>query len=80
MKPIEVKNLRRLFDLFDLDEGGTLDATELRTVLAVMGKPNIDECIAEMDEDNVGEVQYDEFLHWFATQGKFFCSYALRIW
>ena len=55
------QDLREVFDLVDADGGGTLDREEI-AVLAdfftekPMSEAQIDEAMAEMDDDNSGEV------------------------
>jgi hypothetical protein len=65
----EVK-LRKLFDEIDLDGGGTLDREEVAALAIRMGSPltdvELDEAMADMDEDGSGDVDFGELKSWFA--------------
>jgi class 3 adenylate cyclase/Ca2+-binding EF-hand superfamily protein len=54
----------------DCDGNGTLDRDEMFEVLTKMGEKDIDmdKVMAEVDEDNSGEVDFDEFRKWFFLQ------------
>ena len=63
----QLKHLRILFDNFDLNGSGTIDAEELRAVFHAMGHEEMnDKDFAELweqaDVDKSGEIDFDEFL------------------
>eukprot|EP00775_Hariotina_reticulata_P006036 gene6036-6274_t len=62
----EVKQLKEVFDLMDKDKGGTLSAEEVHELLQLLGmKMRLDEVqqmIFEIDRDNSGTVDFEEFL------------------
>jgi Ca2+-binding EF-hand superfamily protein len=67
------KDLREVFDLVDVDKGGTLDREEVGTLAdffaeAAMTEEQIDEAMAEMDEDGSGEVDFEEFREWYHSR------------
>ena len=57
--------MKDAFALFDKDGDGTMDTNELRTVLQSLGKnvseDELQEMIAEVDEDGSGEIDFEEF-------------------
>ncbi|KAF1328908.1 hypothetical protein FI667_g6402, partial [Globisporangium splendens] len=61
----EIDACRESFVHFDKDGSGTIDKYELSKVLEAMGQKPTDEelfqMIAEVDNDNSGEIEYDEF-------------------
>ena len=64
------EQIRQIWSQVDADGNGTLDRDELYAVLTGMGRENIDmeAAMAEMDEDNSGEVDFDEFRKWYFLQ------------
>ena len=65
--------LRELFDLIDEDRSGSLDRAEIQNLAGRLGKhltvDQLDEAMAEMDEDGGGEVDFDEFQTWWVHTG-----------
>ncbi|GMI26760.1 hypothetical protein TeGR_g8569 [Tetraparma gracilis] len=63
---LEVDEFREIFDLFDSDGGGSIDASELGSVMRTLGKhPSEEELVKlvkQIDEDGSGEIEFDEFL------------------
>ena len=68
--------LRETFDMIDLDGGGTLDKDEMREAAWVikgdMGDDDMTEdqlqiIIGQLDENGDGEVDFDEFTHWWRS-------------
>ena len=58
------QNLKAAFSLFDKDGGGTIDATEIATVLGYdidADKEVWDQIIREVDENGDGQIDFSEF-------------------
>jgi centrin-1 len=57
--------IREAFSLFDTDNSGTIDASELKVAMKALGfEPNdneIKEMIEEIDKDGSGTIDYNEF-------------------
>jgi predicted membrane chloride channel (bestrophin family) len=65
--------LHKVWDKVDKDGDGTLDRDEVHDVLVQMGWENItssklDGVMLELDEDQSGDVDFDEFSNWFMSQ------------
>ena len=62
----QISELKEAFQLFDRDGDGTISTDELGIVLRSIGQnptdQEINEMIAEVDDDNNGYCEYDEFL------------------
>eukprot|EP00658_Telonema_sp_P-2_P075498 TRINITY_DN6507_c0_g1_i1.p1 TRINITY_DN6507_c0_g1~~TRINITY_DN6507_c0_g1_i1.p1 ORF type:complete len:184 (+),score=63.64 TRINITY_DN6507_c0_g1_i1:191-742(+) len=62
----DVAVFRGTFDAFDADGGGSIDRDELRDLLMAFGmfpsEQELDQMIHEVDEDDSGEIEFDEFL------------------
>ena len=62
----QIQELKEAFQLFDRDGDGTISTDELGIVLRSIGQnptdQQIEDMIAEVDEDNNGYCEYDEFL------------------
>ncbi|CAM6100341.1 unnamed protein product [Calypogeia fissa] len=62
---------REAFRVFDRDDSGWIDATELRTVMTRLGEEVTDDEVAEMireaDFDGDGHINYEEFVHAMMT-------------
>lgn len=62
----EKAQLKTVFDLFDADGGGSIDALEMKTVMKALGfnitKQQVEQMIAEIDIDGNGTVDFQEFL------------------
>merc|ERR1719163_620227 len=67
-----VDEFQTAFNVFDESGDGSLQADELATILASMGKENTREeiyaMIDEVDEDESGQIEFDEFLRLMATK------------
>ena len=61
-----IKEFKEAFEMFDADQSGTIDVGELGTVLTQLGQnisqAELEEMIKEVDEDESGEIDFDEFL------------------
>ena len=71
----EDKRLQDVWRKVDVDHSGSLDKDEVRQVLEEMGWGDVteemaDEMMGVIDTDNSGEVDFDEFSHWFLQQDK----------
>ena len=58
--------MRRIFNMFDQDGNGSIDKTEMKTILEEMGKVFTDEEVEKMialaDTDHSGTLEYEEFI------------------
>jgi hypothetical protein len=61
----DLKLAADVFQIFDLDGGGTLDKEELNTALQILGCQDIDKTIRELDDDGSGSVSFSEWEEWF---------------
>jgi len=63
----KLKEMRRVFDIFDKDGNGSLDAKELKDAMAGIGLSPTDfelrAMIAGVDADGSGCIEWNEFLH-----------------
>ncbi|WOK97676.1 caltractin [Canna indica] len=61
------QEIKEVFDLFDTDRSGTLDAKELTVAMRALGFEMSDEDISrlmiEIDKDQSGAIDFDEFLY-----------------
>eukprot|EP00483_Globobulimina_turgida_P005108 UN05118 len=62
----QVGQLKIAFNLFDKDQNGVIDLDELQTVLKTLGqnigKQEIEDMIASVDQDDDGKIDFDEFI------------------
>ena len=62
----ELAEFREIFNLVDLDKGGTISKDELKTLMTTLGlRPTQEELNAmvdEIDSDGNGEIDFDEFV------------------
>jgi hypothetical protein len=62
------ERVRGVFESFDADGSGTMDASELHEFMDELCLPVDEEEVAEiaedMDEDGSGDIDFDEFYHW----------------
>ena len=65
-----LEEIREIFDHFDRDSNGVIDASEFRALLEALGADMEPEEIALglsiVDADSNGTVEWDEFLPWWA--------------
>jgi len=63
------KLVREAFESTDVDGSGYLDKWEMETVLMELGmtttRVELDEIMAEIDDDGSGEIEFDEFYKWW---------------
>ena len=61
----QIQEFREAFNLFDLDGGGSIDESELGTVMRSLGQnpppEELQEMIAAVDTDGGGEIEFEEF-------------------
>jgi calmodulin len=61
----ELADYKEVFSMFDKDGDGTIDATELGTVMQSLGvnatAAELDEMITEVDKDGSGTIDFGEF-------------------
>lgn len=74
LTPQEIRDLKLVFDVFDTDNSGSIDARELRKAMKALGfkisKESIEDMIADLDIDKSGSIEFDEFLEFIiARQG-----------
>jgi len=62
----ELSEFQEIFDMFDKDKGGSIDAEELESLLHSLGKfpstEEVEKLLLQVDADGSGEVDFDEFL------------------
>ena len=60
--------VRAIFEVFDADASGAMDAAELTELLRELCLPceedDVEEMMEEMDDDGSGEIDFDEFYSW----------------
>lgn len=60
-----VEAMKQAFEMFDADKNGTISVSEIKSVLKKLGKTMSDKEIknmmANVDKDNSGEIDFDEF-------------------
>lgn len=61
----QLAELKEAFNLFDMDGGGSISYTELKTAMKALGikvkKDELMEMIKKVDKDASGEIEFDEF-------------------
>ncbi|XP_050710450.1 troponin C, isotype gamma [Eriocheir sinensis] len=61
----QINGLRKAFESFDMDNKGYITPETVGTILRMMGvkisEKNLQEVIAETDEDGSGELEFEEF-------------------
>ncbi|CAA7035838.1 unnamed protein product [Microthlaspi erraticum] len=66
------REIREVFDLFDIDGSGSIDARELNVAMRSLGfemnNEQINELMAEVDKDQSGAIDFDEFVHMMTTK------------
>jgi len=63
----EISLYEQMFSHYDKDKSGSIDANELKALLAELGRQTSDELMVtlmkELDKDGNGLVEFPEFLH-----------------
>ena len=66
LTPEELAEFREIFNLVDLDKGGTISKDELKQLMTTLGlkpsKDELDAMVDEIDSDGNGEIDFDEFV------------------
>ncbi|XP_031553862.1 caltractin-like [Actinia tenebrosa] len=72
LTPHEIRDLRIVFDTFDTDRSGSIDARELRKAMRTLGfkipKASLEAMISNLDTDESGEIEFDEFLDFIVSR------------
>lgn len=67
-------NLGFIFERYDEDGSGSISPSELRSMLKDLGAPadpeSVERAIVELDEDNSGDISFDEFIRWWLKSDK----------
>ena len=62
----QIAGFQEIFNLVDVDRGGSISPEELNDLIRLVGmsitKDELDEMVAEIDEDGNGEIDFDEFM------------------
>ncbi|XP_037773497.1 troponin C-like [Penaeus monodon] len=66
LEPDQIETLRKAFDSFDTEKAGSIGTETVSTILRMMGvkisEKNLQEVIAETDEDGSGMLEFEEFV------------------
>ncbi|CEO97542.1 EF-hand domain-containing protein [Plasmodiophora brassicae] len=66
ISPEELEQLKQIFSLVDVDNGGSISQGELEKLLTTLGmrvtSDELDMMIREIDENSDGEIQFEEFV------------------
>ncbi|CAL9228225.1 unnamed protein product [Arabidopsis halleri] len=66
------REIREIFDLFDIDGSGSIDASELNVAMRSLGfemnNEQINELMAEVDKNKSGAIDFEEFVHMMTTK------------
>ena len=67
LTPEEIEEFKGLFDMFDIDGGGSISVKELQTIMRQLGQNPTEQEVAAMmvdgDEDEDCEIDFIEFCH-----------------
>ena len=74
LSPEQEDQIRQAWLLFDDDDSGQIDANELKKVMISLGlnptQEELDDIIQDIDRDNDGTIDYNEFLRLMSTKLK----------
>lgn len=74
LTPSEVETLRAVYNLFDVEQKGTISTKEIQALHTKLGEPMTEsEAIAatkELDQDGTGQVNFHQFLWWWYENHK----------
>ena len=74
----QIEAFREVFTLFDINGGGTIDASELdqalRSVEISLTEAELKDVLSVIDEDGNGEIDFDEFLNLMTSTEKFLAT------
>ena len=74
LTPSEVETIRAIFNLFDVEQRGTISVKEIRSLHSKLGEPmneqEADVAMKELDQDGTGEVNFHQFLYWWFESHK----------
>eukprot|EP00741_Cyanophora_paradoxa_P005884 tig00000113_g5702.t1 len=63
----EIAEFREIFNLVDVDHGGSISKEELGQLMHTLGlrpsQEELDAMVAEIDQDGNGEIDFDEFVY-----------------
>lgn len=72
LSPQDVRDLRLVYDFFDVDKSGTMDYDELKKACKILGfslkKQEIKKLLAEVDNDKSGQIDFNEFLEFIISR------------
>ena len=67
----QIQRFKEVFDHFDADHSGSIDADELMNVFSSMGndvtREEMEQMIAGVDDDGSGEIEFEEFIMLMCT-------------
>ncbi|XP_033113994.1 uncharacterized protein LOC117114435 [Anneissia japonica] len=76
----QIEAFREVFDLFDTNGGGSIDADELQAALASVeihiSHKEIEDVLSQIDDDGNGEIDFQEFLTLMTNTEKFLEMFA----
>ena len=72
LSPQDVRDLRLVFDIFDVDKSGFIDYAELRKACKILGfslaKEDIRKLLTDVDIDKSGQIDFNEFLEFIISR------------
>lgn len=72
LTPQDVRDLRVVFDVFDVDKSGFIENNELRRACKILGfnvrKQDIDKMMADVDTDKSSKIDFNEFLEFVISR------------
>merc|ERR1711957_996345 len=79
--PQEIKEIEEAFSLFDADNSGMIDGTELKTAMEALGfKPKREEIkkmLADIDKDGNGTIEAGEFMELMTAKDDMIKAFGL---